>query len=222
MIKKITNKINLLKKISLIQYIYLNFFSKNIIRHGRGKILPYKHACTEFDKKSELHIYDESIEIGKGKIKGSKAETYLRLRENAKWYAYESCDIAYGCTIEILNNAIVESKYFTMNVNSTMISKKHISIGHNVMIGRNVIIYDSDFHCLYSNEGKIINEDNDIIINDNVWICTNSMILKGSSLDEGIIVAANSIISEKIYEKNTVIFNRNEIEYRKNIMRWER
>lgn len=109
-----------------------------------------------------------------------------------------------------------------MNVNSTMISKKHISIGHNVMIGRNVIIYDSDFHSIYSNDGKIVNEDSDVNINDNVWICTNSMILKGSSLDEGIIVAANSIILEKIHEKNIVIFNRNEIEYRKNIMRWER
>ena len=88
-------------KVSLIKYIQLNYLSKNVIRHGRGKILPYKHTCIELNENSELHIYDKSIEIGTNKVKGSKAETYLRLRENAKWYAYESCDIAYGCTIEI-------------------------------------------------------------------------------------------------------------------------
>lgn len=221
MIKKLMSKINLLQKVSLIQYIYLNFFSKNIIRHGRGKILPYKYACIELNKKSELHIYDESIEIGNGKIKGSKAETYLRLRENAKWYAHESCVIAYGCTIEILNNAIVESKYFTMNVNSTLISKKHISIGHNVMIGRNVIIYDSDFHSIYSNNGKIINEDSDVIIDDDVWIATNCLILKGVKIEKGAVIAADTMIIHHVFEKELVITKKENIKLYANI-EWNR
>lgn len=219
--KKILNKFSMFKKVSLIKYIYLNYFSTNVIRHGQGKIIPYKNSCIELNKNSEIHIYDGSIEIGKNKVKGSKTETYLRLRENAKWYVHESCDIAFSCTIEILKNALIDSKYFTMNINSTIISKKHISIGHNVMIGRNVIIYDSDFHSLYNNKGEIINEDSNVIINDNVWIGTNSIILKGIILENGVVVAANTIITNSVNEKELIVTKKENMILNSNI-EWRR
>ena len=108
-----------------------------------------------------------------------------------------------------------------MNVNSTMISKKHISIGHDVMIGRNVIIYDSDFHTIYSNEGEIINHDKDVIINDNVWICTDSMILKGSYIGKGAVIAANTIINNHVSEKELVITKKDNLLLYSNI-KWSR
>ncbi len=218
--KSIKNKLFFFTKISLIKYIYLNYLCRNVVRNGSGKIIPYKNSCIELGKSSKITLYDGSVEIGRGKIKGSKKETYLRLRENAVWIVHESCDISYGCTIEILANAIFETYYFTTNCNTTIISKKKIYIGHDVMIGRNVIIYDSDFHNIYR-ENSLINKSEEIKINNHVWIATNSVVLKGVEIGEGAVIGANTIVTNDVNEKNLVLS-----QYKKQVLntdiRWER
>lgn len=202
--QRVIKKISLIREINIFKYIYLNYFCKNVIRHGLGKIIPYKKVCIEFEHNSEIHIYKGSIEIGKNKIRGSKAETYLRLRKGAKWNAFEYCDISYGSTIEVLSNALLETKYFTVNSNSTIIAQKHIFIGNNVMIGRNVTIYDSDFHNIYDENDQVINQSKDVTICDNVWIGTNATILKGVCINDGSVIAANSIITSNVQNTSIV------------------
>ena len=182
--------------IDILQYIKLNYFSKNVIHEGKGKIIPFKGAYIELEENSKLIIHDEGLEIGLNKIKGSKAETLIRLRNNASWDVKGYCGLSYGVTIEINDNAKMESGYFTANSNSVLVVNKNMVIGNDVMLGRNVVIYDSDFHSLNGKETA----SKEAVIGDHVWIATNCMMLKGVHIGDGSIVAAGTVVSEDVSE----------------------
>jgi acetyltransferase-like isoleucine patch superfamily enzyme len=182
--------------IDLLQYIKLNYLSKNVVHEGKGKAIPFRGTHIELDDGSKLVIRDDSLEIGLNKVKGSKAETLIRLRKNAVWEVKRYCGLNYGVTVEVNQNAKLESGYLTVNSNSTIISHKEITIGNDVMIGRNVVIYDSDFHTLNNKE----NISEPVMIGDHVWIATNCTILKGVQIGNGSVIAAGSIIKENVPE----------------------
>ena len=84
----------------------------------------------------------------------------------------------------------------------------HLDVKHNVTIGRNVriapgtLIMDSDFHSVedHFSEGKIL----PVIIEDNVWIASRSIILKGVTIGKGSVVAAGSVVTKNV-EPYTVV-----------------
>ena len=77
------------------------------------------------------------------------------------------------------------------------------------MIGRDVCIFDSDYHDIYNTEGGKINDDKAVVIEDNVWIGARSMVLKGSHINAGAIVSANSMVMGNV-EENRVFINKRE------------
>lgn len=84
--------------------------------------------------------------------------------------------------------------------------------GHKVLIGKNfrpakdVIIRTSDGHSLIDiNTGIATNSPQDVIIEDDVWIMTRSMILKGSKISKGSAVAAYSLVNKKFDEENILL-----------------
>lgn len=143
---------------------------------------------------ARIYLGGGDLEVGCDRLKGSKAETLVRLRENAIWRSEGGCRISYGSTIEILHNAILDSQFFTMNSNSTLIAAKKICLGQDVMIGRGVIIYDSDHHTIRNIQGDVTNSDTPIFVGDHVWLATNTTVLKGSTIGSGSVVAANSLV----------------------------
>src|SRR5690349_13665879 len=68
---------------------------------------------------------------------------------------------------------------------TAIVCKKQITIGNDVMIGGNVVIYDSDFHSLDNLKRNNIPEDRSdvhtsaVIIKDGAFIGGHSTILKG-------------------------------------------
>jgi acetyltransferase-like isoleucine patch superfamily enzyme len=97
-----------------------------------------------------------------------------------------------------------------VDLNGTSIAcrSKTIHIKKNTMIGPNVIISDSDFHCIepkfrMPNQKKACFEmDKDIIIEENVWIGMNTVILKGVKIGKNSIVGAGSIVTKDIDENS--------------------
>jgi acetyltransferase-like isoleucine patch superfamily enzyme len=80
--------------------------------------------------------------------------------------------------------------------------KKLIQIKDNVLIGGGTCIYDSDFHPLNA-LSRISNVNDDIatasvIIEENVFIGTNSTILKGVTIGKNSIVGACSVVTKDI------------------------
>lgn len=91
--------------------------------------------------------------------------------------------------------------------NGTIITcRDSITIGKNVLIGPNVMIFDHD-HDYRSQNIKDNFLTNSIAIEDNVWIGANSVILKGTCIGKNSIIAAGSIVRGTIPE-NVVVYDK--------------
>lgn len=73
-----------------------------------------------------------------------------------------------------------------------------ISFGEDCLVGHDVTIYDSDFHPL-SPRDRLTNEvapkRAGVAIGNNVFIGSQSVILKGTDIGAGCVVAAGSVVS---------------------------
>jgi acetyltransferase-like isoleucine patch superfamily enzyme len=83
-------------------------------------------------------------------------------------------------------------------INNNYKERHKLIIGKGVFIGKDVIIRTSDGHSLIDPETKLaINEPQDVIIGDNVWIGARSVILKGAKIPQGSVVGAQSLVNKK-------------------------
>ena len=82
--------------------------------------------------------------------------------------------------VQILLNRGLTPKNLKNYFNSTdeMINSP-LSFGEDVMIGRNVIVYDSDFHTIYNKHGKACNPPIPVTVEDHVWLTSNIIVQKG-------------------------------------------
>lgn len=208
------------KEIDVIKYLYLNYFCKNVIRQGNGKIIPYKNVVIDLAETSKIYIGNGSLELGVNKLKGSKTETYIRLRTGAVWKAKDCCEISYGSTIEVLKEAVLESGCFTMNSFSTIIAGKYIELGNDVMIARKVIIFDSDFHAIQCGEENV-EYSKPVKIGNHVWIGANSMVLKGVEIEDGSVISANTQVVQDV-GKEVLVGNKKKLDTIKENIKWMR
>lgn len=82
-------------------------------------------------------------------------------------------------------------------------SRCGISIGSHVKLGGNVRIFDHDYHSLDVAVRRGVHDEADsnskpVKIEDDVFIGTNSIILKGVSIGRGAIIGAGSVVSKTI------------------------
>lgn len=96
-----------------------------------------------------------------------------------------------------------------------------VTIGNNVNIGGNVVIYDTDFHSLNPyhrldrNVDKLNTKTNPVSIGDNVFIGAHSTILKGVQIGVNSIVGAGSVVTKSIPDNE--IWGGNPARFIKNI-----
>lgn len=97
-----------------------------------------------------------------------------------------------------------------------------ILIGDDVDIGLRTIIRTSDGHALIDPVTRMaINEPQDVIIGNHVWMGSRCTVLKGASIAEGCVVGAGSIVNKKFAERNCVIAGAPAI-IRKRDISWDR
>lgn len=221
MIQKIAQRLQFYKNICFLKYLHLNYFCKQVIRTDHSRIIPYKNAVLELQEGAKLYVGSGDMEIGCDQLVGSKTETRIRLREGAVWSNEGGCRLSYGTTLEVLRDATLDSRFFTMNSNCVLVAAKWISLGHDVMIGRGVVIYDSDHHTLQNAQASVINPDAPVRIGDHVWLATNATVLKGTEIGAGTVIAANAI-AHGVIDANVIYQTANAPKVRKNNGVWKR
>lgn len=125
------------------------------------------------------------IELGKGTINSSFTSNMLGLWQRTIIVA------RYGGKIEIGDNFGISG--------STIYAFESIKIGKNATIGANCKIIDNDFHPLDPEQRRLnLNEEHTgrapIVIGDNCFIGMNSIILKGTTLGNNVVVGAGSVV----------------------------
>lgn len=130
----------------------------------------------------------KSIKIGKNFTLNSRAASNLvGINNKASFQCIENGEIIIG------NNC-----GFTSTVLS---SRTKIEVGDRVMIGGNVRIFDHDYHSLNYEHRKNSKTDSancltrPVLIGNDVFIGTNSIILKGVKIGDRSVIGAGSVVS---------------------------
>lgn len=171
----------------MVEKVFKYFFS--IIRIIKLKLKYKKRLKIEIKKINSLYI-------GKN--------VKFRIDKNSSIELGEFVYISDNCTIESIGGSITIGKGTFINDGCRIICMDKIKIGENTMLAPNVGIYDHD-HC-YNIKNKYIKEQGfifgEIVIKDDVWIGSNSIIIKNSIIESRVVIGANSTIRGRIKGKS--------------------
>lgn len=101
---------------------------------------------------------------------------------------------------------INDFRYF-QNVGFSVIgNNRKIHVGKDCMFSSGINVWTTDFHPIYDLEtNKRVNEEQDIIIGDHVWLGREIFISKGSIIPSGCVVGAKSFVNKAFTKENTII-----------------
>ena len=81
-----------------------------------------------------------------------------------------------------------------------------ITVGRDCMFSYDVLIRNNDHHKVIEN-GNVTNPAQDIVIEDHVWLCERSTILKGVNLGRDSIVAFGAVVTKDSPQNSIVAGN---------------
>lgn len=93
-------------------------------------------------------------------------------------------------TLEVGDNTFI-------NCGTTISARNKIVIGKNCQIATGVVMMDDDFHGT-SDDRDSYEAPTPIIIEDNVWLATRVIVLKGVTIGEGSTVASGAVVTKDI------------------------
>lgn len=159
--------------------IYTGFLSKSLYGIGRGSVIAYKI------KHHELN----NILIGSSTMIESNVEL-------TSWLS------KYGNNTDGPNIIIGNNCYIRRNSHITAVNK--IVIGNNLLTGPDVLITDNSHGRLCEEQIGVppirrpIYSKGPVIIGDNVWLGEKSSIMPGVKIGNGVVVAANAVVTHDI------------------------
>lgn len=206
LLKKIYHRIRWICSIRIFMYLYYNYFSPCVIRDKDSHLIPYKGAILELQRGSKLILRGGDVSVGVNRIGNSKSETCIRLMKNAVWESYGQALLCYGTTVDVHIAGKLKTGNFFMNTGSVAVVAKSVSIGDDVLIGRDNVIYDSDFHSMTDEKGQIRNFPEKVVIEDHVWMTNHVMIQKGVTVHAGAIITPFTIVKKDI-NANALVIN---------------
>jgi acetyltransferase-like isoleucine patch superfamily enzyme len=114
----------------------------------------------------------------------------------------ENCAFFPGVRLECWRDATLRIGNGTyLNRNVEVVATRHVAIGRDCMIARDVLIMDSDQHPL-PGRGLV---SRPVVIGDRCWIGARAIILKGVELGAGAIVGAGAVVTRSVPPGATVV-----------------
>lgn len=148
-------------------------------------------------------------------IRNTRALYYKTRRGLRKWFIEplirsSFCEygtnvrIPAGCSFSGCENIFTGNNvYFGVNTR-VLTTKAKLIIGSHVMFGPGVTIITGNhrtdvlgkYMCAVTDADKRPEDDQDVVIEDDVWIGANATILKGVTIGHGSVVAAGAVVTK--------------------------
>lgn len=171
---------------------YFDYFIKVVVKGGLifiWSVPLFKARCQTVGKNLQLPngiplilgnhlkmILGDNVTIGRSTIGASKIfdEPILKIGNNS--------GLGYGTTISVA---------------------KEITVGNDCRIGPGCLIMDNDDHPInpqrrFDKEGVAPEDVHPVIIGNNVWIGAHCVILKGVTIGDNSVIAANSVVTRDV------------------------
>lgn len=120
--------------------------------------------------------------------------------------------IRSGAKVRVRKDAFVSiGDNFSMSNNCMIVAWEDVRIGKDVQFGPGVLVYDQDHD--YRASGGLAAEryiTSPTSIGDGTWVGANSIILRGTHIGSGCVVAAGTVV-RGVYPDNTLIYGSREI-----------
>lgn len=193
------HKFKMISKISFTKFIYYNWLCSKVKRKGKGFIVPFRGSVIDMAAGAKIILEGDShFMINAARPDGSHTEAFLIMRRNATLTIRHSAQLCYKATIEIHENAEVDIGSAYINSDAVILAAKKIQLGDECLISRMVFIYDADHHPIVNEQSEQINLPKPVILGNHVWIGLQTVIVRGSKIGDGAMIAANSLVGGKI------------------------
>lgn len=136
--------------------------------------------------------------------------TEITLDKGGRLEIGENFKMRDGAKIRVRKDAVCRiGKNTSINCNNMIACREKVIIGDNVQFSPNVQIYDHDHD--FRAEGGISAgryKTTPVEIGNDVWIGANTVILRGTKLGNGCVVAAGSVIKGKYPDGSVIVQKR--------------
>ena len=138
------------------------------------------------------------------------SKSLIKLKGNDNFFSIRTTNANIpSCSFHLIDAGVLKiGRNFTTMDSLFIVSRdnKKIEIGNNCLFSKNITIRNNDGHTITDkNTKKILNPSKDVYIGNNVWIGTNSVILKGAHISSNSVVGALSLVNKKFSEENIII-----------------
>lgn len=195
--------------ISMPKSIYFNF-----------ACLPFRQAIKipfYVNYKTQLHTKRSVIKFGNEvslhpfmiKFGNRGSEGIMAHNSNCIWLDGGSVTFngsaAFGIGSSIrVSGDLIFGKSFCANRNTFIACSKSVRFGDDVLLGWNVSVRDSDGHTLIYGGGNQQPTVSPVSIGNNVWICAECHILKGSKLGDNCVLGYKSLLTGGTSDSNVL------------------
>ena len=173
--------------------IYYNYIKKNVKRIG-GRWIILRGSHIQIDKTARIHLKAQ-FSMGNRRVISSPNVTKLQMDKWTTLIVNGKFDMNENTNIWITHSGSLILNSGFINEDVTITCAKRIIIGKNAHIARGVVIRDYDGHYI---EDASYRTAKPITIGDNVWIGYRAMILKGVTIGNNSVVAANSVVTKNV------------------------
>jgi acetyltransferase-like isoleucine patch superfamily enzyme len=188
------NRLRLVLKLNLLKTVFYSIKFRGIILVGKGsKFNLFKNSKIYISNRGKLYF-------GVGISMPSK--TVLDIYENGCLIIDGTVSIHKGCKVMIGENAVLKIGNKTyINENSRLHCRRLIEIGEKCSISWNVDILDTDEHSIIFNN-QSLESIYPVHIGNHVWIGLKVVILKGTKIEDDVIVGAASLVKGTLFKNS--------------------
>ena len=110
-----------------------------------------------------------------------------------------------GAIIYVGKDAVLEiGESFTVSHDLKLYCRHKITIGKDNMWSYYNVVMDNDGHHIYDADRNHINQNKEVVFGNHVWMGCRCLVLKGSRIPDGNVIATGSIVRKKIEGQNSI------------------